>query len=395
VIHKFENDKVLAGVAAANPISAADLRAEIGDDMLDRAMSRAIAAAESSSHPIQPGDRVAREFGAAAGARPRLIVRRPGTRLGLGVGLACLLILALTLLSGGSIGGGGGRPSFAAAAIRVAEVNPRLLVTAPGWKVVRADEFEADSGELTFSNGSHDFEVHWYPAHYYGGYLRDRASVSDPVTGTLLGQRSTTVHYGHTEYATMLSPQGHVFIEVRGDLGSKRGYEEILDSLRPVDVDTWLGAMPASTVMPDARAAAVAEMLRGIPLPPAFDATGLQNEGSISNHDVLAMKVTFAVACGWVESWLTARAAGDGAAAREAVDAMASSPTWPIIRLTQGPWSSNIRTITGQLERGRLNRGPAGYEVLPDGRSFAYGPAYAISLGCKGRYRREVDSAPR
>ena len=122
----------------------------------------------------------------------------------------------------------------------MAEANPRLLVTAPGWKIVRADEFEPDSGELTFSDGSRRFDIHWYPAQMYDEYLRDRATVSTPEHGVLLGRRATTVDYTREEYATMLSPQGSVFIEVRGRLGSRGAYDEILDSLRPVDVDTWL-----------------------------------------------------------------------------------------------------------------------------------------------------------
>src|SRR6185369_7639997 len=135
-----------------------------------------------------------------------------------------------------------------------------------------------DSGELTFSNGGRDFEIHWYPAHLYQQLLRDRADVSRPEEGTLLGHRATTVAYSPEEYATMLSPQGKVFIEVRGQLGSRRAYDEILHSLQPVDVETWLDAMPPSTVRPEARAKAVEQMLRGIPVPPGFDATALQGE---------------------------------------------------------------------------------------------------------------------
>jgi hypothetical protein len=374
----------LAAMAAANPVSAADLAAEIEAAELERALARAEALGRTPSQPVPAGDRVAVE--------PSWTGRRQ-TRLGLG--LAVVAVVAALLVVPGWLGlGGGGRPEFAAAAIRVAEASPRLLVTAPGWKVVRADELEPDSGELTFSDGSHRFDVRWYPARLYGQYLRDRADVSPPERGVLLGQRATTVEYSREQYATMLSPQGRVFVEVRGRLGSKRAYDEVLHSLRPVDVATWLGAMPPSTVRPEARSEAVTRMLRGIPLPPGFDAAALQSEDAIADESSLAVAVGNAVACGWVESWIGARAAGDRASARRAVEAMAGTANWPIVRKTRVPWFSNYARVAKQLRAGRLDRSAPGYEVRADGRIFAFGPAWRLALGCDGTYRREVDGVP-
>ncbi|HEY8813578.1 MAG TPA: hypothetical protein VIP57_00515, partial [Candidatus Dormibacteraeota bacterium] len=366
---------------------------------LERALARAVALGRAPSQPVPAGDRVATEMGGAR-ERTQAVFGSNGTwmwrrRATLGLGLAAIAAIAALLVVGGWLGGpGSGRPEFAVAAIRVAEANPRLLVSAPGWRIVRADEFEPDSGELTFSDGSHRFDIHWYPARQYKQYLRDRADVSTPEHGILLGQRATTVDYTREEYATMLSPQGSVFIEVRGLLGSKRAYDEILHSLRPVDVETWLSAMPPNTVRPEARSEAVEEMLRGAPLPPGFDAAALQGENSISDQSSLAVKVGNAVACGWVESWIAARAAGDQAAAGRAVEAMASSADWPIVRKTKVPWFSNYAIVTKQLHANRLDRGPTTYGVEADGRIVIYGPAWKLLLGCEGTYRREVDSIP-
>jgi hypothetical protein len=371
---RSQDSNPLATMAAANPISAADLAAEIGDEGLERALGSAVASG--------------REFPAPPHGRSRQ--RRPRTALGFGVGLA--VVAGLLLIASGWLGGGGGGPSFAAAAIRVAEANPRLLVTAPGWEIVRADEFEPDSGELTFSDGDRHFDVHWYPAGLYGSYLRDRGLVSPPEHGTLLGQEATTITYGREEYATMLSPQGNVFIEVRGRLGSRAAYEEILKSLRPVDVDTWLGAMPPSTVRPEARADAVEEMLRGIPLPPGFDSAALGSESSISDRDSLAVDVGNAVACGWVDTWIAARAAGDAATAERAVAAVEGSSEWPIVEETRVPWFSNYRIVAHQMREGRLDRGYAGYETREDGQTFGFGPAWKLTLGCDGTYRRRTDA---
>lgn len=374
----------LAAMAATNPASAAELRGQIGEAGLEQALARTIALGRAPSQPIPAGDRAAAEW-----RRPR---RR---RAALALGLAAAAVLAAVLVATSWLGGPGGeRPEFAAAAIRVAEANPRLLVTAPDWRIARADEFEPDSGELTFSDGSRQLELHWYPAQLYESYLRDRANVSTPEHGTLLGQEATTVDYSRQEYATMLSPQGGVFIEVRGKLGSKGAYDEILHSLQPVDVQTWLAAMPPSTVRPDARAGEVDQMLRGIPLPAGFDATALRSEGSISDRSSLAVKVGNAVACAWAQSWIAARAAGDQAAAREAVAVLASSPSWPIVRTTKSPWFSNYAIVVKEMRAGKLNNSPSAYETTTDGRTYGYGPAWKEALGCKGTYRREVEAPP-
>jgi hypothetical protein len=371
----------LAAMAGANPAPTAALAAELGEAEMGRALTRAVALGRTPSQPIPVGDRVALQ----TGTRRRRVA----------LGLAAAAILAALLVASGVLkGSGGGHPEFAAAAIRVAEANPRLLVTAPGWKIVRADEFETDSGELTFSDGSRQFEVHWYPAREYESFLRDRADVSAPEHGTLLGQTATTVDYGREEYATMLSPQGSVFVEVRGRLGSKPAYDEILDSLREVDVDAWLEAMPPSTVRPEARSGAVDRLLQGMPLPPGFDASALKAENSIADQDTLAVKVGNAIACGWVESWISAGATGDAAAADRAVEAMSNSDQWPLVRENHVPWFSNYAGVAKQLREGRLDTSPSGYETQTNGKTFGYGPAWKMFLGCKGTYRREVDSLP-
>jgi hypothetical protein len=370
----------LAAMTAANPVSTADLA--LGPAEVDLALARVVALGRVPSQPIPVGDRAALEGG-----------RRRATTLGLS--FAAMVLAALLVVSGWVGGQGEGRADFAAAAVRVAEANPRLLVTAPGWKIVRADAFEPDSGELTLSDGTHRFEIHWYPARLYRQYLRDRAKVSAPQHGALLGMRATTVDYGREEYATTLSPNGDVFVEVRGHLGSRSAYEEILRSLRRVDVETWLDAMPPSTVRPAARSEAVKRMLRGIPTPPGFDVSPLEREGSIANRDSLAVAIGNAVACAWVESWIHARDADAPAKAARAIDAMASSAAWPIVRETQVPWFSNYAVVTKEMQRGRLDWGPGGYETRADGRTFAYGPAWKLTLGCEGTRRRQVGSPPR
>jgi hypothetical protein len=420
MIRKSRND-ALARMRAANPASAADLREATSDAELAGAMRRAIAAGESPSQPIPAGDRVANEPAARTGsARAGILSRHRGASFGLGLGgLACVAVVAaLILLSGGSVTAvkDGGHPTFAAAAVEVAEANPRLLVTAPGWSIVHARGFEVDSGELIYSDGVHppygpggrQLELSWYPARFYGSYLRDRRRVSTragrvttPAISTILGHRAATFHYvGQSpNYATILSPQGNVFVEVHGTLGSKE-YEAVLQSLRPVDVDAWLAAMPAEVVRPAARPEAITRMLRGIPVPPGFDTSALLSESALTDRFMLGKAVTGAVACDWIQRWLTATRDGDGAAAREAAEAMATAPRWPVLlqmvreRGYRGDalpphgqgWPSEILTAAREIAAGHLRRKPAVttfyVKGLPAGSMTPAGAAPASVMGC-------------
>jgi hypothetical protein len=271
------------------------------------------------------------------------------------VGLAAATVLILVGV--GSIGGGSGdQPTFAAAAIKVAEANPRLLVTEPGWSVTGADEFASQHGETMFSDGVHELELDWYPARFYKLYYRDRTEVDKtPTKITVLGQRGRTVQYGSSpDYATMLPPQGKVFVEVRGDLGSRHAYLTAVRSLRSVDVNTWLSAMPPTVVRPSERAAAVDEMLNGIPLPSGFDADQLRSGTATLDRYQLGARVTGEVACTWIKQWADARRTGDSAAAQQAVRAMSTAHTWPILRemASQGGWSQVLWRYAREMADG-------------------------------------------
>jgi hypothetical protein len=416
---KSRNDDALAKMRAANPISATKLRRAIPDAELSRAMRRAIAAGESPSQPIAAGDRVACEHAVSTRpARSGLFSPPRAASFGLGLGgIACVAVVAALILLGGGSVKDGGHPAFAAAAVEVAEANPRLLVTAPGWSIVHARSFEVDNGELIYGDGKHRpygpgqrrLELDWYPARFYREMLHDHAHagtrvghLSTPVISTLLGQRATTFHYPEQRpnYATILSPQGRVFVEVHGTLGSKEEYEAVLHSLRPVGVDAWLGAMPAEVLRPAARSAAIAGMLRGIPAPPGFDASALQSDNALTDRFMLGKSVTGAIACDWLQRWLSASRAGNDAAAQEAVDAMGTAGHWPVLlrmvreRGYRGNalpphgrgWPSAILTAAGEIAGGHLRRKPAVTTIYAKGLPVGYvtpaGAAPASVMGC-------------
>lgn len=372
-------------MGAADPASDGRMAAlELGP--AEAAVAEGILGAAAGAHAFDVD--LPRWAGGGLEPRPRLRLVRPAALVA-----GVIVVIAAVLLIVGAFGGGGAHPTYAAAAIEVAEANPRLLVTAPGWKVIDAGEFEADNGETTFGDGRRTFELHWYPARLYRSLLRDRSHVSPPQHSRLLGRTATTVEYGHDgEYATIIAPTGTVFVEVRGRLGGHAAYEKVLHSLRPVDIETWLAAMPPSVVSPDVRAHTVATMLRGVPFPPGFDPSQIENETAVLDHYELGVRVADAVACGWVESWRAAQASGDEAAAREAVEAMTSSHHWPFLlqmeREQRFGWTQNIWHAAGELRRGHLDEGFGGALVRPDGSGYKVGPVWATELQCTTQIRR-------
>jgi hypothetical protein len=238
---------------------------------------------------------------------------------------------------------------FAAAAVRVARANPRVLVTAPGWKVRTVEGFDPDAGEMTFQLGPDQwrdetfaggsthlntaprFEVTWYPRDQYDAYRADRAREPHLQHVTVFGERAQMISYTATDHAVMLPPQGEVFLELRGNVGDEAAFKRFLaGSVAQVDIRTWLAAMPSSVVTAGNLDGAVRKVLAGIPLPPGFDASSLDRGLALDPYQFGA-RVTGMVACGWIEEWQRAQASGDTAAAARAVAAMATSRDWAVL----------------------------------------------------------------
>ncbi len=405
-----QRENVIERMQPANPVSATELRGALGEADLSAAMGRAIALGESPSRPIPSGDRIAMEQGAARRSGRDLLARHRGLSIGLGFGCAIAIALVV-LLSGGSVSSvrDGAHPTYADAAVAVAEANPRLLVTAPAWSIVHARGFEVDSGELIYKDGNHpafgpdarQLELDWYPARLYGSYLRDHAAVTPggpfkPMTSTVFGQRATTFHYAgqRPNFATVLAPQGKVFVEIHGAL-DKEDYETVLRSLRPVGVNAWLAAMPPEVVQPATRSAAIARMLTELPEPPGFDPETLQSDTVLSDRFMLGKAVAGAVACDWLGRWQSATQAGDAAAARQAVDALSSARHWPILvqmvreRGYKGNalpshgqgWPAQIVAAGEEIARGHLRRKPAAHTVYIKGEPVGFRvPAHAAPV---------------
>lgn len=214
----------------------------------------------------------------------------------------------------------------------VAEANQRLLLDAPGWKVSRVDEFTAAEGEMSFANGKKQLDVHWRPAAYYDSFLADRAHGNTKQPITLLGQNGTMFRYGTTtDYTTILPVKGPNFLEIRADVGSEAAYKELIGKLKPVGVEEWLDAMPASAVKPEENKKVVDGMLEGLPVPTGFDKAPLYQQ-TVNDRYQVGARVTGAVSCAWLDQWTAAKKSGDTAKATEAVTAMKTSSGWPILK---------------------------------------------------------------
>ncbi len=61
-------------------------------------------------------------------------------------------------------------------------------------------------------------------------------------------------------------------------------FESLLASLRAVDTDAWLSALPASVVQTEDRSAVITRMLRGVTLPPGFDASAITGANLASDR---------------------------------------------------------------------------------------------------------------
>ena len=328
---KHKRDEVVDRLRAANPAPLAEVEARRRPDDRERAIARGEPASDGSSEQPFPSP-----------SRPRRLALRVA---GVTAGAAAIVVIALI---GFGSPGTEERPAFAKGAIEVAEANPRLLVTEPGWSVTHANWiFGPTHGSMIFSDGEHELEATWTPAKDHRLFVNDRRrDAAESREIEVSGRKGILYGYDGTDFTTIFEPEGPVYLEVRGDLGSRGRYLEVLRSLEPVDVETWLSALPPEVVQPEARVSVVEGMLEGIPLPPDFDRERLEESGpaNVSDRYQLGAYVTQAAMCAWLDRWTEAKQAGDAEVEAEAVEAMLTSKDWPILKeiAQEGGWSQSV-----------------------------------------------------
>jgi hypothetical protein len=251
--------------------------------------------------------------------------------------------------------------AYGAEVIKVAEANQRLLLDAPGWKVSQVNEFTAAEGEMEFANGKQRVAVHWRPADGYKSYYDDRAHGNTHQPFKLLGQNGTLFRYSQsTDFTTILPVKETNFLEIRAEADSEAAYRELVGKLKPVGVEQWLDAMPASVVKPAENTKAVDGMIEGLPLPAGLDKSKLYQETVADRYQVGA-RVTGAIACGWLDQWTAAKQSGDKVKVAEAVGALKTSHDWKILKEmdVEGDYPEAVWQYADQVAK---NEVPDGYK---------------------------------
>lgn len=244
---------------------------------------------------------------------------------------------------------------YTAAAVKVAESNPRLLIDEPGWTVTTVYGFAKNSGTIAFRKGDREIEMNWYAADAYDGYYADRLDVGPPEPITIDGRAGALFAYSDADVAVMLKPDGPTFVELRTDDGftDRADALAVLGKVKRVDVDTWLAALPPEIVVPGKAEAVAKEMFADVPLPPDFDRKQLAKLG-VNDRYQFAAEALQRVECGWLDEWDRADRAGDAAAGQRAVDALASARGWHVLTemdprgdFSEGPWQLADRVTFG------------------------------------------------
>ena len=273
---------------------------------------------------------------------------------------------------------------------RLAGASPRVLLQKPGWPVSYADEQSMLWGELDYRHAGTRTggALNWFPASEMRGYIEDRGSeAAVKTTARLLGttahvfQSKAAVRGAHTFTAIWaMGPRGLMFEAVAHDLPA---FMALLGHLHVVDRATWLKALPASVVRTADRGETIRKMLKGVPLPPGFDAAQIPGATLVRDRYQLGTAVSGTVACEWFARWGRARKAGDQAGVNAAIAAMATAVHWPVIKQLNrtGAWGSVLTGYAKAMRSGRWYGRP----LLGDVNS---------GLGCSSEWHVKLGAAP-
>lgn len=245
---------------------------------------------------------------------------------------------------------------YSPVAMRAAEKNPRLLINRPGWKATNVSGFTQEAGTITFRNGGRELEFDWYPADGYADRYADRLHVSRPKAVQVDGWPGDQFEYSASDFEVLLRPRDGVFVELQtGGDWSRKEFARVLANVVRADARTWLGALPPEIVIPERARARASEVLADVPLPPGFDVATLVDVG-INDPYHFGAAVTSRVGCGWIAEWQRARASGDEAGVRRAVEALRSSHGWQVLRDMDkaGDWPEVFWEYADEIAAGTL-----------------------------------------
>ncbi len=268
--------------------------------------------------------------------------------------------------------------AYSAELVSFAERSPMLLIDSSEWPVTRADERGDGRGEMTFGDPRSGADLRW---NYEDlpSLIEDRLwGNEDMGMATVLGSNARVTRYdGTTEFAAMWEHDGQT-LEFRAAQPSFEEFAELLDSLSAVDVESWLDAMPPSVIDAVEKPSAIEDILEGVSLPDGFDAASIEPSSGVSDRYQLIAKVTGAVACDWLDDWISATERGDSEAAAEAAAGLATSRQWPALLEieSQGGWSDAVWEYADAVNGGPGV--PTGLGPQAPSREIA-----AAGLGCR------------
>jgi hypothetical protein len=303
---------------------------------------------------------------AASARRPARARGARWGRLTLALGAAAVAAVAIVLIA--SLGGAGPDRSpapYGAKLVRFAQASPLLLLEEPGWRVGDVEEETGDEGQMEFISGrklppeqivervgkdgstvvsgqrppavrQRRADLNWR-AGSIGSWLTDRAASADyrttaPVLGTTAHVfRYEGGHPGDYEFTALWSEGGRV-LEFRAPVPDLASFERHLAALHQVRTGPWLDALPADVVKAADRGHAVADMLRGVPLPAGFKPSQIPDAGLTTDRYQVGADVAGAVACRWFAQWGEDLRRGDASGIAEAERALAGAKRWPVLR---------------------------------------------------------------
>ncbi|MGW3889973.1 hypothetical protein ACWD69_14900 [Micromonospora chokoriensis] len=246
---------------------------------------------------------------------------------------------------------------YSPAAMAAAERNPRLLIDRAGWTVTRLYGFAEEQGGVVFRRGEREVEMTWYPAVAYAERYPDRRGEGPATSVRVADWPADLFQNFNGDFVVMVRPRDGVFVEMRTSGNWSRGdLDRVLGDVVRVDVRTWLAVLPAEMVMPVRERAAKA--LADVALPPGFDVAALEDVG-VGDSYQFGVAVTSRVGCGWIAEWQRARASGDEAGVRRAVDALRGSHGWRVLREMDeaGDWPEVFWEYADEVAAGTLRAG--------------------------------------
>ena len=273
----------------------------------------------------------------------------------LSVALTVVAAVAVAALIGTR--GSSPSPAYAAELVRLANASPLLLLDEPAWKVTYVNEDSTQDGEMRFTKtaggAATTVSLNWRSG-ALADWIRDRADSSTATSKTRVLGATATVFADRPAGATSLWVYDGRVMELTTQVGDMQSLDELLTTLQPVSTEAWIAALPPDAVPTADRTEVVAQMLRGIPLPPGFTPADVPGQGLTNNRYQLGADVTGAVACTWLKQWSQARVAGDEAKVKQAIDAMATAPSWPILQemRSQGAYPAVLEDFAKAMPSG-------------------------------------------